>query len=197
MEVSITKALAEVKKIAKRINNLDLTGMGGVYKVKDQEMINKTKEEFKSTMQSMHDLFSRRSAIKSAIAKANVITEVEPGVTIYDLIVSKEFKHEERERLLGVRARVLKLEDMKMKEDAKLDSVINQVIEKAYGSTKPAASFVEDITKSHYDVNGSIVASTYTSEEITNMITKLDDEIVELDIKLSEINSKVTITIPD
>lgn len=197
MNVSITKALAEVKKIERRISDLDLTGIGGVFKIKDQAAIEKSKEDFKATLQSMTDLFNRRSAIKAAIAKANIMTEIEPGVTIYDLIIKKDFKIEEKERLFCVRARLDTLENKKSQENAKLDSAINQVIEKAYGNTKPAASFVEDITKSHYDVNGSVVASPYTSEDITHMLTKLKDEIVELDIRLSEINSTTTITIPD
>ena len=197
MQVSITKALAEVKKLDNRLSTIRINNLGGVFKVKDEEAIASSKSEFSSIMQSYDDMMKRMTAIKSAIAKANVTTEVKDGKTIYDLIVSKDATKTEINRYKDVLIRVKHLEEVKEKEDKKLDGVINQVIEKAYGGTKPAASFVEDITKSHYDVNGSVIASPYTSDDLNKKIVELEDELVEIDIYLSEINSRTMITIPD
>ena len=197
MQVSITKALAEVKKLDNRLSTIRINNLGGVFKVKDEEAIASSKSEFSSIMQSYDDMMKRMTSIKSAIAKANVTTEVKDGKTIYDLIVSKDATKTEINRYKDVLIRVKHLEEVKEKEDKKLDGVINQVIEKAYGGTKPAASFVEDITKSHYDVNGSVIASPYTSDDLNKKIVELEDELVEIDIYLSEINSRTMITIPD
>ena len=197
MKVSITRALTEIKKLDKRIANFDTMSLGGVFKVKDQDLIEKALTSFKSELQSHNDLLERRAIIKAVIAKANVNTVVKDGKTIYDFIVSKEYKRNERDRLKAILVRVEQLESIKTKEDAKLDGYIQAIIEKAYSGTKPSNSFIEDVTKTHYSVNESIVASPFSTEELNKTIVALDDELVELDIYLSEINSTTMVEIPD
>ena len=197
MKVSITRALTEIKKLDKRIANFDTMSLGGVFKVKDQDLIEKALTSFKSELQSHNDLLERRAIIKAVIAKANVNTVVKDGKTIYDFIVSKEYKRNERDRLKSILVRVEELESIKAKEDAKLDGYIQAIIEKAYSGTKPSSSFIEDVTKTHYSVNESIVASPFSIEELNKTIVALDDELVELDIYLSEINSTTMVEIPD
>lgn len=199
MQVSITRALTEIKKLDKRIANFDTMSLGGLFKVKDQEMINQAKKEFESALQSHNDMLARRASIKAAIAKANIETKIESkdNQSLYNLIVSKEQKRNERDRLKAILVRVEQLEAKKEKEDAKLDEAINQIVEKAYAGTKPSSTFVEDITKSHYGVNESIVASPMSSEDIRKRILEIDDELVELDIFLSEVNSSTMIEIPE
>lgn len=204
MEVSITKALAELKKIDSRIaKNESFSRLGACCKVIEKDKISKAQSEAQSAIQSYQDNMKRKQIIKKAIAAANIKTVVnfpkaKENTTIYDLIVEKQNIQLEKDMYMVLSKRLVELETAMKKENSKLDLMIQNVVEKAYGNNnKPSSTFVEDITKSHYSVSETVVACSMSLEEVNAKIIELEDAINNIDIYLSEINAKTLIDIPE
>ena len=201
MEVSITRALAELKKINKRLDTINLESVGKVVKIRDKEEKEKVENEVLARVQSLEANLKRRAQIKAAIAIANVQTPVNfknsTAKTIYELIIEKETLKAEEDKLYLMSKRAKDLETQRDEANKKLDGVIQSIIEKAYGGTKPSDTFVNDITKSHYATQEAIIALYYTPDEIRAKLVEYENHITEIDIYLSEINSKTMINIPD
>jgi len=84
-KLTITRALAELKLLEKKINSAVSKNFIGLYQKKSNKILNSTLtiEEFEKesveNLQSLTDLLSRKERIKSAISRKNAETKIKVG----------------------------------------------------------------------------------------------------------------------
>lgn len=96
--MTVHKALAELKIIDDRINNAITSGTYVVAnKHSNQKIHGMTIDEFKTQMQAdfkkVSDLIARRNAIKRAVVASNAVTKVKVGDTEYTVAEAIEMKN--------------------------------------------------------------------------------------------------------
>lgn len=96
--MTVHKALAELKVIDDRINNAITSGTYVVAnKHSNQKIHGMTIDEFKTQMQAdfqkVSDLIARRNAIKRAVVASNAVTKVKVGDTEYTVAEAIEMKN--------------------------------------------------------------------------------------------------------
>ncbi len=97
-QMTVHKALAELKVIDSRINNAIRSGTFVVANKHSNDMIpgvtiNEFKNSMKSDFQKVSDLIARRNAIKKAVVAANAVTKVKVGDTEYTVATAIEMKN--------------------------------------------------------------------------------------------------------
>lgn len=199
-KVTIHRALSELKligaKIQKGIDELNPSGI-----VQKDKLVNNVyqKDEFekkaKEGFQSVMDLIDRRNRIKSAIVKANGITEVEIAgekMTIADAINLKAvigFKKSVNESLKkkhnGAKANL-------EKNNAQIDANALQLAQVALGKQgiKIGDDDVQKVTGQYLDANKfSLVDPIGVENKVSELEKKVGDFEAEVDAVLSEINA--------
>lgn len=97
-QMTIHKALAELKVIDSRINNAIRSGTFVVANKHSNDKIhgltiNEFKNSMKSDFQKVSDLIARRNAIKKAVVASNAVTKVKVGDTEYTVATAIEMKN--------------------------------------------------------------------------------------------------------
>ena len=97
-QMTVHKALAELKVIDSRINNAIYSGAFVVANKHSNEKIhgvtiNEFKNSMKSDFQKVSDLIARRNAIKKAVVASNAVTKVKVGDTEYTVATAIEMKN--------------------------------------------------------------------------------------------------------
>jgi mannose/fructose/N-acetylgalactosamine-specific phosphotransferase system component IIB len=206
-QITITRALAELKTLNARINKA----------IQDSSLIEvttgkkvvtgfKTNEDYiqkaKSTYQSIIDLIKYRDTIKSLIVKSNAIETVTIGGVTYTVAEAIEHKN-------GIVNKVNLLNKLKMefntavrKHDAEVSKVsarLDDMLQKSYSTdTKVTQEQYDSIAKPFLEQNEPKLVDPLG---LRNLIEKLEIEIDEfnlnVDFTLSESNSLKSIIIPD
>lgn len=97
-QMTVHKALAELKVIDSRINNAIRSGTFVVANKHSNDKIhgmtiNEFKNSMKSDFQKVSDLIARRNAIKKAVVASNAVTKVNVGDTEYTVATAIEMKN--------------------------------------------------------------------------------------------------------
>lgn len=97
-QMTVHKALAELKVIDSRINNAIRSGTFVVANKHSNDKIhgmtiNEFKNSMKSDFQKVSDLIARRNAIKKAVVASNAVTKVKVGDTEYTVATAIEMKN--------------------------------------------------------------------------------------------------------
>lgn len=97
-QMTVHKALAELKVIDSRINNAIRSGTFVIANKHSNEKIhgvtiNEFKNSMKSDFQKVSDLIARRNAIKKAVVASNAVTKVKVGDTEYTVATAIEMKN--------------------------------------------------------------------------------------------------------
>lgn len=97
-QMTVHKALAELKVIDSRINNAICSGTFVIANKHSNEKIhgvtiNEFKNSMKSDFQKVSDLIARRNAIKKAVVASNAVTKVKVGDTEYTVATAIEMKN--------------------------------------------------------------------------------------------------------
>ena len=204
MEMSIHRALAELKLLDKRIEKSIMESPSYcVPKKKEEKIINgSTLQEYskkvEGTFDSVISLIERKEQIKSKIMYSNAITKVvvaEEEMTVAEAIERKNnIKH--KQRLLERLQRDLyiannQIEDMNSRLPDKLESFL-----KATLGDNPSTKEIETVSEMFMEKNK---LALYDPIDIKTKIEKLEKEIdeflMEVDFVLSESNSRTTIEI--
>ena len=206
--MSITRGLKELKLLSdriqsgvRRINSVDLKQE----KFKGQALLSKeTEEQFvanaKASYQSVVSLMERREKIKSAIVLANTSTKVKIGnreMTIAEAIEMKNSLDGKKLLLQHVRSQHARVSDEIENNRERIESQVNNLLAQSLNKDKKtnpeewnliAAPFIAANEMKVIDPLGA-----------AKLIEDLDTEITEfeanVDIALSEINSKTEIVI--
>lgn len=203
MEMSITKALRELKtldsRILKKINEATF-----VTAVKSKETIRgyKTKEDFEkaagSSLQSIQELMENRKKIKKAIVESNASTIVEVAgkpMTVADAIERKNFIEVEKNLLRKMFSDFsqsqIKMDTENNRAQTRLDNQLTGLLSK---EANPDVSELEGFKKLFWSTEETMlidpIDSQTTALELEKDIETFENEV---DVALQEINARTNI----
>lgn len=206
-QLTITRALVQLKRIDSRLDKK-------ISKVSDLVIINKKKEKnvlngtytvsdfnkrAKAEWQSIQDLMTLRTEVKTAIVQSNAVTEVEIAnkkYTVAEAIERKNFIQNFEKRLV---ARVgLAYSCASDKVESKNDTV-EQEAQLLFGKSsedKKSELNRMELMKSYIELNSWGIIDPVNLKELKNSLDKeVNDFLSEVDEVLTESNSTTYITI--
>ena len=208
VKMSLTKALAEVKRIDAKIADLSNQVIAVAKKGNTDQIIGcnglGTAKEFlsntKGITQSLIDLNTRRIAIKTAIAKANVTTYVKINGEPFTIIAAIDAKNT-NETLIQIYSKWLSqfaFVDTTIEEQEDIiQKLTQQSLQAALGSNQQSKNNLQaEIEKSTRSLYEGKLCSNYTREEIQKKLDAAQDMLAEIDMCLSEVNSRTDIEVP-
>ncbi|MCZ8535259.1 hypothetical protein SAMN04487786_2546 [Paenisporosarcina quisquiliarum] len=205
MEISITKALRELKTLDARIlKKINETTFAASKKPKENIRGFKTVEAFekeaKESIQSIKDLMDRRKQIKKSIVESNARTVVEVSgvkMTVADAIERKNFIEIEKTLLRKMNTDYAQSQEKvevnnEIAQD-RLDTQLNNMISKD-GKTDLTA--VEGYKKLFWESEETkLIDPIHVKEIATKMALDIESFEDDVDVALSEINARTLITI--
>lgn len=208
--MSITRALAELKRLDDRINRETTAaqyvgvsvGKGENKKVASGSMtVTDLEKKIKSTYDSITDLFTRRATIKSAIVLSNAKTLVTINgkkMTVAEAIELKQSINLKRTMVQVMQHQAATTRSATDTLNQKLETKIEGFLTTMLGGdkTKVDTATIDAVSKTQRDASE---AGLIDPLGIADRIEKLQEEIAavdtELDFTLSEINSKTEILV--
>ncbi len=204
--ISVTKALSELKMIGKKIEDgirrLNPVAMYiGKKPPKEFESIEDFKSKGKAAFQSVNNLVDRYAKLKGAIVRSNAVTKVDVGsknMTVAEAIEKKSsiaFKKMLLQQLESQYARVMMAVDT---ENRRVELRLQTLLEASYGKDvkvneedhdKIAKPFTESNEAKLADALGDI------KRQIDDLRNEIDEFVLNVDVALSEINSRTDISI--
>jgi hypothetical protein len=204
MEISVTRGLAELKLLDKRINDSMQCAVIGVQqgqkKISEQFDKDVFEKSCKSAFDSVKDLIERRKKIKSAIVASNATVKVKIGgtdMTVAEAIERKTAIKYEQTFLASCKSQLsscLKtVESGNEKVKQRLDALLQQNFGK---DAKANDSDVDSISKPFMTNNElKLIDPLGLKSKIDEMEKSIDGFLSEVDYVLSESNTITKITI--
>jgi hypothetical protein len=200
-QISITRALNELKLLDQRINKSISNNIFVGVKLKDKSL----EKDFNpsSSLQSIKDLINRKQLIKSAIMLSNSKTIVEIGkekISVVEAIEKKSTIVYKEELLKKLKKDYQVAITKEAKINIDVDNAVNRILESTLGKEKVNASndLIESISKPYRESNQ---ASLDDPLKISEIIKDLEEEIdtfnSEIDFVLSESNAITKIELVD
>lgn len=202
-ELSIARALVELKTLEARISKITLNTQWMVTKTKNKNS-NLNEEEFKknvlSEYQSLNDLIKRRNQIKNAIVLSNSTTMVEIAgtkMTVSEAILYKDII-QHKKALLDVLKRqkqqcVIEYEQHKQRVQLKVDENIKVI---CGANTKPDQSVIQTVTDGITKGDPIDMFDPLKLEhEIKELETSIENFTANVDYVLSESNALTRIVV--
>lgn len=210
MQLTVTRALKELKVLDKRINDkliairfLDVEQKKYAGKALETQ---KTVEEFskgaRADYQSVNDLIKRRSAMKAAINHANAVTKVK--------VVGEEMSVAEAiDGKFSIKFKENLLKEMRKQRDhfrrvisdarSKIDEKVDQMISLNTGKDRKVdKEDFDKIAKPFIEANYlDLVDPVKLDEEIDKLADYIEKFNSDVDIALSEVNATTTIEVPE
>lgn len=210
MQISITRALAELKlldkRIAKEVSALAAVDVECLAKGKNLLGTQLSKEDFitkaKANYKSVTALIERRNQMKAAIVKSNATTTVTIGdktFTVADAIERKTSIVYDEDLLANLRKQFEIIKRKVEENKVALDQKAQAIIEATYGkATRPTDDQYTTVTKQIYENGNFTIIDPLKIETLIETLDKdIDSFKSEVDLVLSESNSKTLIDVPD
>ncbi|MEK4029196.1 MULTISPECIES: hypothetical protein [Bacillaceae] len=207
MKISITRALAELKLLDKRIQTTMNQTPFISYAVGNKPVSGfATNKEFedkaKSAYQSTLDLIKRRNAIKSAIVLSNAMTQVEIAgnqYTVAEAIERKTSIQYEQQLLRKMKQEFSLVTDQVEDINDEVKQQLDRQLEVLYGrEAKLKAEESNELTKSYREKHeAKIVDPLKLRQEYERLEQKIDEYLTEVDFVLSTSNTLTEIEIPE
>lgn len=202
MEMSLTKALAEIKLTDKKLKDvLNNSEYGFIAEGLKHSTVNEkaVKDQDGMQTQKFNDLSKKITVLKEAVAEANIKTTVKYDkrtLSIYALIEEKAAARRYLDLLKKIRRDLKSKQDKVDSYNAKVEAKAADIVGQIYGSNKKAnEAEATKLMKAHFDTNKATLFSRSTVEEIDAVIVGQETKISDIDILLSEINSRTVITV--
>lgn len=202
-EISITRALSELKTLDARIQRL--TESKWVAMAINKKVSNSTDQQdfcatVKATKQQLADLMERRNKIKCAIVQSNAVTKVTIGSTEYTVAEAIERKntvqqeealvHVLQNQLLKVNAEV---EKHNMVANNQLNNLLGQMVSK---EAAVAQESIDALSSSFREQNFAVLVDPLGIETLVKELQESISEFkMNVDFSLSEINAVTKITV--
>ena len=210
-KMSVTRALAELKRLDGRLNCMAIdqsifvsvaVGRGDKQKVLGvSDTVQNVVSQIQSNRDRVNSMLEMRAKIKSAVVASNAATKVKLGareMTVAEAIELKKSIDVKRNMLNTYRRQVIQANALVYSQNATLDAQIETNLATIYGNEKGKvdASMFEAIAKPQREQKE---ASLIDPIKINDLIKSLEEEIslveTELDFTLSEINAKTEIEV--
>ena len=210
-KMSVTRALAELKRLDDRLNRMSTdqsifvsvaVGQGDKQKVLGvSDTVQNVVSQIQSNRDRVNSMIEMRAKIKSAVVASNAATKVKLGareMTVAEAIELKKSIDVKRNMLSTYRRQVIQANALVSKQNATMEAQIEMNLATIYGNEKGKvdASMFEAIAKPQREQKE---ASLIDPIKINDLIKSLEEEIslveTELDFTLSEINAKTEIEV--
>lgn len=209
-QISVQRALTELKSYEKKINSLT---MGANFCVlnKPGKKINglQTPDEFVKTqlvaLNKISDIIAKKSLYKSLIYKANATTKVIykvkdtlTEVTVADLIAKKEAAPFELALYRTILAAINKNKTLLQRESELLTDKASEFVKTIMGKEKATSGSSEESVKvmdKFIKDNVSELVSVLSEQAVSEKISELEDFLLEVDTLLSEANARTMISV--
>lgn len=199
--ISVTQALAELKLLRKRIDNV--IGSATFTKVKRaNDMLDAAKFTTQATAshQSFVDLTKRYNALKSAIVISNATTKVTIGgkeYTVADAVERKRSVAMEHDYLTAMQnqfnAVTAEFERHQQAEQQRVDRLLTTELAK---DAKTNVEVVQQLTATFLAQNKAVILDPLgLADRIAEMTKSLEDFETQVDYCLSESNGRTSLTI--
>ena len=208
MEMTITRALAELKLLDARINSTinQTQFIGGKKKSATKVTPTQTVEEFNAYAESSYasavQLIDNRKAIKSAIVNSNAITKVKVGeveMTVADAIERKDSIKYEQALLNQMINHFNQATAQVNRENDKVQVNLDNLLLASFGKEskgKTDVNEIEAISKPFLQQNEyEIVDPLKLKTKIDKLQFDIQGFMSDVDIALSTINATTTITV--
>ncbi|MFS0655441.1 hypothetical protein [Bacillus sp. 179-C3.3 HS] len=205
MEMTITRALSELKMLDKRINRtIDDAVLGGLmvgkkiqHGFQNQEDIEK---KAKADDQSIQALIKRRNAIKSAIVVSNATTTIDVAgvsMTVAEAIERKSSIEYEMRYLRKLKKIYSELVERTEQINEEVKERLDKHLETLFGKDgKLQAAANQEIVKSFLTENeATIIDPLHLRVKIEQLSKEIEDFQMEVDFSLSESNTLTKIKV--
>ncbi|QNO00242.1 hypothetical protein QGX21_gp123 [Pseudomonas phage phiPsa315] len=201
-QISVTRALAEVKALNDRIEKatrqatfISIT-VGG--KVPNGSDLQATTNTIRANLQSVQDLIARRQAVKGAVVRSNAVTEVTINgvtMTVAEAIERKGSIDKERALLAVLQQQLNQNRVAVERNNVTMNQKLDMMIQTAVGKERKATE--EELEAISKPYTASNITAPLDPNGLEAVIAKLEAEIngfvFEVDFVLSEANAKTLI----
>lgn len=209
-QISVTRALTEVKHLTDRITRANSQSFIGVAKGKDKfttcltvpsETVDSLAKSVKANLTSAIDLISRRERLKREITRSNAMTYVTIAgisMTVADAIEKKAAISYTQHLVQNLRSQLYNANGLVEKSNTKLLEEINVAVTTAYGNEKGKveADQYDAVAKPRQDRSElSLIDPNGVSALIKKLEDQMADFLQEVDFILSENNSITQISV--
>ena len=201
VKMSITRALAQVKLIESKLGKA-FAGFDVEINGKLKYFPNFTTEQFEKEalveVNSFEDLFKNRLKIKSAIARANIDTKISLFGTEYSIIELIDLKNSSQYNK-NVYTNLInnynKCKSDVVNQDVKIENEVSKQVEVANSNkTQVSKDLTTTLTETYKTLWGGKIIGLDINK-ISKEKEDLDKLVAEIDMILSEINSKTEIEV--
>ena len=201
VKMSITRALAQVKLIESKLGRA-FAGFDVEINGKLKYFPNFTTEQFEKEalveVNSFEDLFKNRLKIKSAIARANIDTKISLFDTEYSIIELIDLKNSSQYKK-NVYTNLInnynKCKSDVVNQDVKIENEVSKQVEVANSNkTQVSKDLTTTLTETYKTLWGGKIIGLDINK-ISKEKEDLDKLVAEIDMILSEINSKTEIEV--
>lgn len=201
-QISITRALAEVKSLNDRIEKATRQGVfvtvtvGG--KTTNGQDLQSATQTLKSNLQQVTDLIERRQAVKTAIIRSNAVATVTINgkeLTVAEAIERKGSIDKERALMSVLQQQLGQARAVTERNNVQMQGRIDTMLQAAVGKERKATEDeLEAISKPYTSSN---VTAPLDPNGLEAVILKMEADIngflFEVDFALSEANAKTLI----
>jgi hypothetical protein len=201
-QISITRALSELKTLDSRIQRLTETKWvaAAINKKIGNIAVDAFTTSVKASKQQLTDLMERRNKIKCAIVQSNAVTKVTVGnveYTVAEAIERKNTIQQEEAFVLALRAQLntsnAAVEKHNLNANAQLNTLLGQMVSKE--AAVPQES-VNALSESFREQNfASLVDPLGADKLIEDLQNTISEFKMNVDFSLSEINAVTKITV--
>lgn len=201
VKMSITRALAQVKLIESKLGRA-FAGFDVEINGKLKYFPNFTTEQFEKEalveVNSFEDLFKNRLKIKSAIARANIDTKIsllDTEYSIIELIDLKNSSQYKKNVYTNLINNYNKCKNDVVNQDVKIENEVSKQVEVANSNkTQVSKDLTTTLTETYKALWGGKIVGLDINK-ISKEKEELDKLVAEIDMILSEINSKTEIEV--
>lgn len=201
VKMSITRALAQVKLIESKLGRA-FAGFDVEINGKLKYFPNFTTEQFEKEalveVTSFEDLFNNRLRVKSAIARANIDTKIslfDKEYSIIELIDLKNSSQYKKNVYTNLINNYNKCKNDVVNQDVKIENEVSKQVEVANSNkTQVSKDLTTTLTETYKTLWGGKIVGLDINK-ISKEKDDLDKLVAEIDMILSEINSKTEIEV--
>lgn len=197
--ISVTRALAELSLLKKRIAKLVGASFIGTVSQSTKSVHVVDEKTFVSNWQSLNDLLDRYRSMKYAIIASNAVTKVNIGgksYTVAQAIAEKELLQQRTELLNNLRYQKTNVANELCTHGLNIQAKLDQFLETTFRERKSDEDSIRAVSEAYLKTNALIVVDPL---HLDTIIEKMEEELGEftknVDFCLSESNATTMIDV--
>lgn len=203
-QITITRALAEIKTLKDRISDAVAAGMVSVAvdgkSVDSGKPVQEIETILKANLQKSRDLITRREVLKSAIVVSNAKTKVTIGsteMTVAEAIERKQSIVFQQQLLEAMKVQLMKAQAQVNRTNTEVKDRADQLVTTAVGrDRKVDQAEIDAIVKPFQAKNeASVVDPNKLADVIAQLEAEISEFVLNVDFALSEVNAVTKIDV--